>query len=110
MTATLALVGVGWNVLFVAGSALLLQSYPQGRGAKLQGFTDGTTAAISAAGSFAAAGILQALGWGGVNVLALTTTAILLAGLFVLARKKGGGPSSPGERPMADAMGGVRHS
>lgn len=26
MTAPLALVGVGWNVLYVAGSALLLQS------------------------------------------------------------------------------------
>lgn len=78
MTVTLALVGVGWNVLFVAGSALLLQSYPQGRGAKLQGFTDGTTAAVSATGSFAAAWLLQSLGWTGINILALTTTATVL--------------------------------
>lgn len=78
MTATMMLVGVGWNVLFVAGSALLLQSYPQGRGAKLQGFTDGTTAALSATGSFAAAWLLQGLGWSGVNTVALTTTAIIL--------------------------------
>ncbi|MBT2532424.1 MFS transporter [Arthrobacter sp. ISL-48] len=78
MTATLALVGVGWNVLFVAGSALLLQSYPQGRGTKLQGFTDGTTAAISATGSFAAAWILQSVGWKGVNILAIAITATVL--------------------------------
>lgn len=78
MTATMMLVGVGWNVLFVAGSALLLQSYPQGRGAKLQGFTDGTTAAISATGSFAAAWLLQGLGWSGINTAALTTTASIL--------------------------------
>lgn len=79
MAVTLTLVGVGWNVLFVAGSALLLRSYPKGRGAKLQGFIDGATAAISAAGSFVAAGLLQALGWSGVNTLALaTTTAILI--------------------------------
>ncbi|MHA7306733.1 MFS transporter [Arthrobacter sp. TMN-49] len=78
MTVTMMLVGVGWNVLFVAGSALLLQSYPQGRGAKLQGFTDGTTAAISATGSFAAAWLLQGLGWSGINILSLTTTASLL--------------------------------
>lgn len=64
MTLTLTLVGVGWNVLFVAGSALLLQSHPQGRGAKLQGFADGATAALSATGSFAAAGLLQVLGVG----------------------------------------------
>ena len=79
MTATMMLVGVGWNILFVAGSALLLQSYPQGRGAKLQGFTDGTTAAISATGSFAAASLLQCLGWGGINILSLATTLSLLA-------------------------------
>ncbi|WP_165788287.1 MFS transporter [Arthrobacter glacialis] len=100
MTVTLALVGVGWNILFVAGSALLLQSYPQGRGAKLQGFTDGATAAISAAGSFAAAGLLQLLGWGGVNALALTTTAAMLAVLAWLTIRTGSRrspvhPSSP---------------
>lgn len=89
MTATLALVGVGWNVLFVAGSALLLQSYPQGRGAKLQGFTDGTTAAISAIGSFAAAWLLQRMGWGGVNMLALTITASMLILLSWLTSRAG---------------------
>lgn len=78
MTATMMLVGVGWNVLFVTGSALLLQSYPQGRGAKLQGFTDGATAAISAGGSFAAAWLLQSLGWNGINLLALAVIASVL--------------------------------
>lgn len=78
MTATLTLVGVGWNVFFVAGSALLLQSYPQGRGAGIQGFTDGTTAAISATGYLAAAWLLQSLGWAGINILALTTTTTVL--------------------------------
>ncbi|MEO8219622.1 MAG: hypothetical protein ABI563_02405 [Specibacter sp.] len=91
MTLTLALVGVGWNVLFVAGSALLLQSYPRpkGRGAKLQGFADGATAALSAAGSFADAGLVQVLGWSGVNVLALTTTAAILVVLAALTLRAG---------------------
>lgn len=91
MTATLALVGVGWNFLFVAGSALLLQSYPQGRGAKLQGFADGATAAISATASFAAAWLLMALGWSGVNALALAMTAgmlLLQARLGTRARRE----------------------
>ncbi|WP_349931134.1 MFS transporter [Glutamicibacter mishrai] len=85
MTATMMLVGVGWNVLFVAGSALLLQSYPQGRGAKLQGFTDGATAAISAGGSFAAAWLLQSLGWNGINLLALAVIASILTNLVWLS-------------------------
>lgn len=90
MTATMMLVGVGWNVLFVTGSALLLQSYPQGRGAKLQGFTDGATAAISAGGSFAAAWLLQHLGWNGINLLALAVVAgvlTILVWLSIRARR-----------------------
>ncbi len=79
MVLALALVGVGWNLLFVAGSAMLLQSYPQGRGARLQGFADGATAAISASGSFAAAGLLHGVGWGGVNLIAFAATAAVLA-------------------------------
>lgn len=85
MTATMMLVGVGWNVLFVTGSALLLQSYSQGRGAKLQGFTDGVTAAISATGSFAAAWLLQHLGWNGINLLALAVIASVLTILVWLS-------------------------
>lgn len=86
MTVTLALVGVGWNVLFVAGSALLVRSHPQGRGAKLQGFADGATAAVSAAGSFAAAGLLRGLGWGGVNAVALGASILVLFLLLPLWR------------------------
>ncbi|ALV45641.1 hypothetical protein MB46_09225 [Arthrobacter alpinus] len=89
MIATLTLVGVGWNVLFVAGSALLLRSYPQGRGAKLQGFADGSTAAVSATGSFAAAWLLQSVGWGGVNLLGAATVAALLVALAVLTWQNG---------------------
>nr|WP_246279475.1 MFS transporter [Psychromicrobium silvestre] len=107
MTATMMLVGVGWNVLFVAGSALLLQSYPQGRGAKLQGFTDGTTAAISATGSFAAAWLLQGLGWGGINILALTVTASILLGLTWLtiraSRRNSTEPTQPQSLATADS-------
>ena len=100
MTLTLALAGVGWNVFFVAGSALLLKSYPQGKGAKLQGFTDGATAAISAAGSFAAAWILQSVGWGGTNLLALSVTVMTLVLVSVSGQRAGrkmaryGGPTS----------------
>lgn len=96
---TLALVGVGWNVLFVAGSALLLRSYPQGRGAKLQGFTDGATAALSAAGSFAAAGILNSVGWGGVSLIAFTVTVAVLAALGMLAVRGRGSQAAAAATP-----------
>lgn len=100
---TLALVGVGWNVLFVAGSAMLLRSYPQGRGAKLQGFTDGITAALSAGGSFAAAGILNGVGWGGVSLIAFITTMSVLAALgWIAVRARGSQVGDPATR-VADA-------
>jgi MFS family permease len=88
MIATLALVGVGWNVLFVTGSALLLQAYPQGRGARIQGVVEGVTAGISALGSFAAADILMATGWGGTTLVALIATLLLGGLLAVLGRRK----------------------
>lgn len=100
----LALVGVGWNVLFVAGSAQLLRSHPQGRGAKLQGFADGTTAAVSAAGSFAAAGILNALGWGGVGLTACAATVAFLAAMAVLALRGRGSLAADAAVITSEAM------
>ncbi|ALE04481.1 hypothetical protein AL755_02040 (plasmid) [Arthrobacter sp. ERGS1:01] len=88
MVGSLALVGVGWNVLFVAGSALLLQCYPQGRGSRVQGFIEGATAGVSAIGSFAAADILMGAGWGGTSLLALAATAVLGALFAILWRRK----------------------
>lgn len=109
MTVTLALVGVGWNVLFVAGSALLVRSHPQGRGAKLQGFADGATAAVSAAGSFAAAGLLRGLGWGGVNAVALGASVLVLFLLLPLWRSTRSSSAFVLPGP-ASASAGVDHS
>lgn len=85
MVATLLAVGIGWNILFVAGSALLLESYPQGRGAKLQGFAEGVTAGFSALGSFAAAGVLELSGWRGVNVWAIGVLGLMIVLLAVIS-------------------------
>lgn len=85
MVATLALVGVGWNILFVTGSALLIRSYPRGRGSRLQGFADGSTAAVSALASVASAGLLVAVGWGQLNAIAVVVLAAMLAGYGLLA-------------------------
>lgn len=88
MISTLALVGVGWNVMFVGGSALLLGTYGKSAagnsGARLQGFTEGTTAVLSALGSFAAASVLQQLGWAGTNVVALICLGLLAAAILGL--------------------------
>ncbi|ALO67087.1 hypothetical protein AS189_11980 [Arthrobacter alpinus] len=100
---TLALVGVGWNVLFVAGSAMLLRSYPQGRGAKLQGFTDGITAALSAGGSFAAAGLLNGVGWGGISLIAFVMTMSVLAAMGWLAVRARGSQAGAADTRITDA-------
>lgn len=87
MVLTLLAVGIGWNILFVSGSALLLESYPQGRGAKIQGFAEGVTAGFSALASFVAAELLDVISWTGLNLVALMALTAMALVIF-LTRKR----------------------
>ena len=78
MMGGLALIGVGWNVLYVAGSAFTVQSYPPGTGSRIQSAVEGTSAAVAAAASLGAAAVFTHLGWSGANTAAVGAGALAL--------------------------------
>ncbi len=64
----LALLGVGWNFMYVAGTAMIAGAHrPEERG-RVQGLAEMGIAGIAAAASFASAGLLNGLGWTAVNI------------------------------------------
>ncbi|WP_285727897.1 MFS transporter [Psychromicrobium xiongbiense] len=85
--ADLLLVGVGWNVLFVAGSSLVAGSYPAGRGGVLQGFSEGFAAIFTAGGAMLGAAIFTASGWMVTNLVALAA-AVAFAGAFLVVNPR----------------------
>ncbi|MET7996133.1 MFS transporter [Amycolatopsis sp. NPDC005232] len=83
-TVSLGLVGVGWNLLYVAGTAFVIRTYPAGGGGRVQGVMEATTAVVSGAASFSASPIFLSLGWQGTNVAAgLFPLVLVIAMVFV---------------------------
>ncbi len=68
---SMLLVGVGWNFLFVGGSALLTEVHTNSERAKTQGAHDFLVFAMTALGSFSSGQLLQRYGWEQVNLMAL---------------------------------------
>jgi MFS family permease len=64
----LALLGFGWNFMFVAGTTMLTQSYRPEERAKVQGLNEFLIAGSSALGSLASAGVYGGFGWDGLNL------------------------------------------
>jgi MFS family permease len=75
----MALLGIGWNFLFVGGTTLLTRTHTPAEAAKVQGFNDfliwtSVTAAVLASGALQAG-----LGWTFVNVGVMPVVALALA-------------------------------
>lgn len=80
-TTGLIFVGVGWNFMFIGGSALLTQSYAIGDRARSQAFHDFTVYAVATIASFLAGAALDRWGW---NVVNLIAAPLLLAALAIV--------------------------
>ncbi|HEX5497166.1 MAG TPA: MFS transporter [Mycobacteriales bacterium] len=74
--AALALVGVGWNFMYLAGSTLLVHSYRPSERARTQATAEMITRTTATLGSLAAGALLTLLGWSMVNLLCLAPLAI----------------------------------
>ncbi len=85
MTMSLLLVGVGWNFLFVSGTALVVRSYPQGTGGRIQALADGGSGIFLAAASLASGFIFNSLGWTTVSALSTIPPLLLCLGLVAFA-------------------------
>ncbi len=69
--AALVLLGLGWNFLYVGGTALLTTTYAAAERGRAQATNDMTIFAVGLACSFSAAALLQAFGWQTLNLLLL---------------------------------------
>jgi predicted MFS family arabinose efflux permease len=84
----LVLLGVGWNLLFVAATTLLSRSYSGSERAAVQGTNDLLLALSAAGASFAAGPLHDSLGWSGLNLVVLGALAVASLALLALGRPR----------------------
>ena len=86
----LILLGVGWNFLFIGGTALLTETYRPTERAKTQAAHDFLMFGAVSLASFSAGGLLNAWGWESVNLTVLPflgMALIAVTGLFLMRRR-----------------------
>lgn len=83
----LVLLGVGWNFLFIGGSALLASLHSETERGKVQGVNDLVIFSLVALGSFLSGSLLHGIGWNALNLAMLPL--ILLVALATLWLKLG---------------------
>jgi MFS family permease len=84
----LFLVGLGWNLGFVAGSALLTDALAPAERAPVQGIADATAGATSGLGTLGAGLMVEAGGYPTLGLLG----AVLMLALLMLGLIRSGGP------------------
>lgn len=80
--ASLVLLGLGWNFMYVGGTTLLTEAYRPSEKAKAQGANEILVFCTTATSSFASGVLVNAAGWNTLNYVALPFLAI--AGLAAL--------------------------
>jgi MFS family permease len=74
---SLAMIGVGWNFLYIGGTTLLTETYRPEERAKAQGANDQAIFIMMTISSFASGVTVTAGGWARVNLIALPLVAIV---------------------------------
>ncbi|MDZ5603931.1 MFS transporter [Pseudomonas sp. RP23018S] len=89
MTVSLIVLGLGWNLTYVGGGALLAQSLQNSPSAmQMQGKNDLAIAILATVGAFSPALLLSSVGWVGTNAICLALCVVLLlAAAYVLQTK-----------------------
>jgi MFS family permease len=86
--AALVLLGVGWNLLFVAATALLTRTHAGADKAAAQGTNELLVGIASAAAAFLAGPLHHALGWTNLNLLVALLVGAASIALLALMRPK----------------------
>lgn len=86
---SLVVLGIGWNFLYIGGTALLTETYRPEERAKAQGAMDQCIFIVMAISSFSSGLTVTSVGWARVNLLALPLIAIVAVALtwFALYRR-----------------------
>ena len=74
---SLVLLGIGWNFLFVSGTALLGQCYQPAEAGRVQGLNDSLVFGSQAVASLGAGMVLLTVGWNGVILSTLPALGLL---------------------------------
>jgi MFS family permease len=80
--AALVLLGVGWNFLYVGGTALLTECYTSAERAHAQGLNELLIASTQIVASVGSAGLIARGGWAGPNQAALAAVALAAAAIL----------------------------
>jgi len=86
--ASLVLLGLGWNLLFVAGTTLLTRTYTPAERFKAQGLNDFTMFAAQAVMSLLAGSAIAAVGWIGLNLVAVPLLVAMAVAVGWLAARE----------------------
>jgi MFS family permease len=84
----LMLLGVGWNFLYVGGTALLTTTYTPAEKGRAQAINDMTIFIVGLASSFSAGALLQIFGWQALNMLLLPWMAAAALALIWLGLRQ----------------------
>jgi len=82
----LVMLGIGWNFLFVAGTALLPMTYREGEQFRAQALNDFTVFSCQALASLSAGWAITLLPWQGMLLVCLAPMALLLLLLLIQRR------------------------
>ncbi|MBS28382.1 MAG: MFS transporter [Alphaproteobacteria bacterium] len=85
----MALVGVGWNFMFTAGTTLLLTTYTPAEKAKVQGINDLFVFGTVAVCSLAAGVVYQTFGFIAVNLASAPLLVLVVLAVFWLRSRRG---------------------
>jgi len=83
---SLILLGIGWNFLFVSGTALLVQSYHPHESFRAQAFNDFSVFGVSAVVSLLAGVVLSQFGWLVLLISAMPAVGLMLVVLIWMHR------------------------
>lgn len=85
---SLFILGVGWNFLYIGGTALLTEVYRPSERGKTQGINDSLIFVTMVASSFLSGFMLNANGWATLNYVATVIMLITGAGILWLMRQR----------------------
>jgi MFS family permease len=84
----LALVGVGWNFMYIGGTTLLTEAYQPAEKARTQGANDFIVFATMGVSSLASGAMVSTAGWEAMNRAVLPFLALIAGAVLWLARRR----------------------
>jgi MFS family permease len=83
----LALVGIGWNFMYVGATTLLTETYREEEKALVQAGNDGLVFLGVTVATLAAGPLVDGLGWERVNIVAVLPVVLVMAGVLRALRR-----------------------